>query len=223
MNDDIEFIYEQYGRPRSLIPVGEPAIEAVPFPVSENYAYLLREHGRANFASGRLQLVAPGDLREIVPLVIGSDRELGVGACFAFAYTAFGGLKLWHETQGLIEADLVTGRVFCVQLTDPDDGPVEAPTAAMDVPIYMPSEDHDLPDEDGEALFARALRKLGEIDHLECYGFVPALALGGEAWLERLERRAAPEHFAILCQATEFTLVKVTEAIAIEPVRPLGS
>ena len=223
MNDDIEFIYEQYGRPRSLAPVDASAIEAVPFPVSENYAYLLREHGRANFASGRLQLVAPDDLREIVPLVIGSDRELGEGACFAFAYTAFGGLKLWHEAHGLVEVDLVTGRVFCVQLTDPDDDPVKAPTAAMDVPLYMPPEDHDVPDEDGGPLFARTLRKLGEIDHLECYGFVPALALDGEARLDRLERRAAPEHFAILCQSTEFTLVRVTDAMVIEPVRPLNS
>jgi hypothetical protein len=51
-------------------------------------------------------------------------------------------------------------------------------------------------------LFERALAKLGALDHDTLYGFVPALALGGEARLDRRQKLDAHVHLDILSQVT---------------------
>jgi hypothetical protein len=49
-------------------------------------------------------------------------------------------------------------------------------------------------------LFKRALAKLGPLNHDECYGFVPALALGGEVRLENLKKVKLLQYLEILSQ-----------------------
>ena len=56
----------------------------------------------------------------------------------------------------------------------------------------------DLTDADGNDLFARALARLGPLRHDEMYGFVPALAFGGPATLDRLQKVNAVEHLLLL-------------------------
>ncbi|WP_259779841.1 DUF1851 domain-containing protein [Aestuariispira ectoiniformans] len=62
-------------------------------------------------------------------------------------------------------------------------------------------------DEDDKPLFARAKKKLGALEPGECYGFFPALAMGGAPKLENLKRVQALEHFLFLAQLQQFTLV----------------
>ncbi|MFP3393651.1 DUF1851 domain-containing protein, partial [Brevibacillus sp. SIMBA_076] len=87
------------------------------------------------------------------------------------------------------------------------------PGAKIENQIYVPfslSDDAlDLIGEDGRMLFSRANAKLGTLEIGECYGFFPALALGGACGLEYLKRVVAPEHFAIIAQTLEFKLVDV--------------
>jgi hypothetical protein len=63
---------------------------------------------------------------------------------------------------------------------------------------------YDLKGVDGKPLFERALARLGALDHDTLYGFVPALALalGGEARLDRLQKLDADVHLDILSQVT---------------------
>jgi len=58
----------------------------------------------------------------------------------------------------------------------------------------------DLTDADGNDLFARALARLGPLAHDEMYGFVPALAFGGPATLDRLRKVNAVEHLLLLAR-----------------------
>ncbi len=62
-------------------------------------------------------------------------------------------------------------------------------------------------DENSKPLFPSALKTLGRLEFGECYGFVPARALGGEAKLENLQRMRALEHFSILASLGRFHLV----------------
>ena len=54
--------------------------------------------------------------------------------------------------------------------------------------------------ENSKPLFTRALRKCGALEFGECYGFFPALGLGGLGVLSELRRVRALEHFAIIAQ-----------------------
>jgi hypothetical protein len=49
-------------------------------------------------------------------------------------------------------------------------------------------------------LFKAARKKLGSLSHEECYGFVPALALGGEVRVENLKKVKMLEYLDILSQ-----------------------
>ena len=49
-------------------------------------------------------------------------------------------------------------------------------------------------------MFQKVRSALGEVALGECYGFVPALKLGGQAKVENVRRMSALEHFSILAQ-----------------------
>ncbi|HGY9625037.1 TPA: GAD-like domain-containing protein [Pseudomonas putida] len=53
---------------------------------------------------------------------------------------------------------------------------------------------------DFEGLFEAAKKKLGTLNHNEMYGFVPALAFGGDAKLEQIEKVKTIEHLIMLSQ-----------------------
>lgn len=222
MNDDIEYMIELLGKPETVSGISDFDPASLAGKASENYMFLLREYGRSNWGDGRLQLVAPPDLQPVVDLVLAEDQDLGSeGAAFVHAYTPFGTLHFWHSRFGLGSIDLVRGFVFCPDLTNPGDEPPVTPLAAMDVPFYSPAKDIDFFDESGKPMFAKAWRRLGRIGFLECYGFVPALALGGVLQLENLRKLPAREHFAILAQATDFNLMSAPSPFEIVKVREI--
>lgn len=66
---------------------------------------------------------------------------------------------------------------------------------------------YDLKEVDDQPLFERALEKLGPLDHDTMYGFVPALALGGEPSLDLLQKLSAQAHLDVLSQMTELQVM----------------
>jgi hypothetical protein len=82
--------------------------------------------------------------------------------------------------------------------------------------------DNDFYDINGNALFKRAVKKLGPLEIGECYGFFPALALGGSPELEHLKRVSAPEYFAIVAQTMDFNLIDVQGYGDSVIMRPIG-
>ena len=64
-------------------------------------------------------------------------------------------------------------------------------------------------DEAARPLFTRALARLGPLDLGQCYGFVPMLAFGGSATLDRIERFDAAVHLSLLAGAGRCRLMVV--------------
>jgi len=93
---------------------------------------------------------------------------------------------------------------------------------AVSVPFWLSDQALDFEDDAGKPLFKRAARKLGSLEIGECYGFVPALALGGIADIARLKRQKAPEHFAIVAQTMEYNLIDVQGYGQSVVVRSIG-
>jgi hypothetical protein len=54
-----------------------------------------------------------------------------------------------------------------------------------------------------QKLFQKARKKLGPIEYDECYGFEPAIALGGPGTLSTLRRVKLREHLSLLAQLVD--------------------
>jgi hypothetical protein len=55
-------------------------------------------------------------------------------------------------------------------------------------------------------MFEKCLKIYGELELGQCYGLVPALAFGGAALVENVEKMSALEHFGFLCQLGQVDL-----------------
>ena len=71
--------------------------------------------------------------------------------------------------------------------------------------VFFGSLSRDSNDFDG--MFHPAFKKLGRLKHDEMYGFVPALALGGPATLEHLQKVKAVEHLVVLAQLAPLDVI----------------
>jgi hypothetical protein len=166
-------------------------------------------------------VIHPDDLQPLTELIFERDKDLGDKKTRPFAYSVFGTVYFWHAEFGLGDVNLVTGQVTCEEIVSPNADRSNLENTVY-VPFMLEKEAHDLLDDFDKPLFKRAIKLLGRVDFLECYGFVPALAFGGEAVLKNLKRMSAPEHFAILAQATEFTLMKSDDSGQLSAFRKVG-
>ncbi|WP_181847430.1 T6SS immunity protein Tdi1 domain-containing protein [Thalassospira profundimaris] len=76
-------------------------------------------------------------------------------------------------------------------------------------------------DDADKTLFARVCKRLRDPEPGDCYGFFPALAMGGAPKLENLKRTDALSHFSFLAQLHPFTLVDYLSR-PIKTVRQIG-
>lgn len=166
-----------------------------------------QEHGWCGYAQGLLWTVDPDDWDDTLEAWIGETRFMELDSFHVIARTAFGELVLWGKSTGqslkIVPAYAQAFPAFDAQ-TFARRGPDK------DLQLFFSSssrEAYDLKDVDGQPLFARALAKLGPLDHDTMYGFVPALALGGEPSLDRLQKLNAYVHLDILAQMTELQVM----------------
>jgi hypothetical protein len=224
INDDFEYYFEKYGKPENTAPVPAEDVGALSEEMPPLYGALLKEYGTFTQRNGMFKFVRTDSLASLAEMLLRGDPDLGDGKAKVFCFSIFGTLYFWHPVLGLGFVDLVKGEVTCFNLTSGESAPVgELFFGPFDVPFSMESESYDVFDDQDKPLFKRAFKKLGPAELMECYGFVPALAFGGEALLENLKKLSAPEHFAILAQATEFTLVKSANFGELVPVRKIGA
>ena len=56
-------------------------------------------------------------------------------------------------------------------------------------------------------MFSGTLKKLGRLKQDEMYGFVPALAFGGDSSVDHLEKVKAVEHLVLLAQLAPLEII----------------
>jgi hypothetical protein len=178
----------------------------------------LSEYGRCLLEDGAIQLAHPLDYRGILALIFEADSEFSHNNCHVYAHSAFGKLFAWHLSHGFVSIDILSGSVICPILTK-SIRRTEGFERTFIAPFGIDNDFYDLV---GKPLFKRAVKKLGPLEIGECFGFFPALALGGSPELEYLKRVSAPEHFAIVAQTMEFNLVDVQGYGNSVVVRPVG-
>ena len=78
----------------------------------------------------------------------------------------------------------------------PADRAIATTLSNIDQPSYDFQERTDNP----RPLFARARKKVGDLALGECYGFFPAVGLGGAGVLDEVRKVRALKHFGIIAQ-----------------------
>jgi hypothetical protein len=222
LSEVFRYLVGKYGRPKKSRPVQPDDFADYAAKLPPTLIDFLTECGIGMWLDGKFQFCHPADYRAVVRLVLKDDAQFKPDRTHLFGYTAFGEIWLWNEDcQELLiklpvlwAAAPVTGAGWSP--SDPD----QVMFARLSGLAQNPSADWR--DEAGAFLFDRARRTVGDLELGECYGFVPALELGGEAQLGSIRRVKALEHFSLLAQAGPVQLFDYGGGQQ-RPVRLLGA
>jgi hypothetical protein len=155
---------------------------AVPAPLVE----LWRDTGWCGFDDGFLWLTDPGTLAEFVTPFLPAELISGT----PIVRTAFADVIVWAPSG----AYLVRPRFGEINFVGTSINSLFN-NALTDKKILNTLFEH--------SLFKKALKRLGPIDPDECYGFFPALALGGPGTVETLQKAMLREHLVLLAEMLE--------------------
>jgi len=156
-----------------------------------------QEHGWCGYGRGLFWTVDPKVYEPVLEAWIGETPFMEEDAYHIIARGAFGDIYFFGAR---------TGRKLHVVAPDARVLPPRMPGTTdlnLSIRAFFASQTRaacEFSDAKGAPLFARALQKLGPLRHDEMYGFVPALALGGPATLDHLQKVKAVEHLALLAQ-----------------------
>lgn len=222
LHDFFKHVVEKYGPPGKSSPLDSHELLDLIQALPEHLAEFYRTYGRCILRKGLLQVCHPKDLQEILKLVLNSDPDINHENSHAFAYSPFGDIYFYNKRYGCGSIELLNGKIFNDDLTSSTEiSPLIDNTIFM--PFALSDESLDFIDHSGKALFKKAVKTLGELNIGECYGFVPALELGGEPYITNVRRLKAPEHFAIIAQLQDFYLMKILDSGQTKKVRKIGN
>ena len=181
-----------------------------------------RQFGFGGWANGLYRLCNPHDFDGLLSQVFHADKDFSHQDCYVIGYSAFGHLTVWSERHWLTDINLLRNEVVSRRLINPEKKKnPNTPIVAFLYDINGKVGSLSALDDANKPLFARARKRLGDLEPGECYGFFPALAMGGAPDLKNLKRTKALEHFTFLAQLQDFTLMDYL-ARPIKTVRKIG-
>lgn len=195
--------YEEFGPPFARRDVPSEKIEKFRGKLPDKLLEYWQEFGWCGYAKGLFWTVDPDEWEDELDAWIGDTEFMERDAYYVIARTAFGELILWGEKTGQsLKAITAYGMIF--PAFNSEEFSRRGPDKSIQLCFACFSRDaFDLKDSNGVPLFERALERLGPLDYDTMYGFVPALALGGDPKLENLQKLDAHVHLDILSQVTE--------------------
>lgn len=221
LQEDFRYIIEKFGEPERLRSLEEREIAGVRGKLPQALLGVWERYGLCQFWGGLLRLCHPEEMRGVLSLAFGDDEELDAERCHVVAYNAFGQLYIWSERFQRLFLDLVDLRLRGRVLDDPGRR-IDDEDRAVAFLFAGDKEDFDRYDRHGKLLYSRCFSRLGALEADECYGFHPALMLGGEADISAIRKVKAREHFAILAQLGRPNFVRILSNGQAELVRQIG-
>ena len=211
MEDDFVELVGKYGPPANAVHMPPAELDALEGRLPQELLAFWRKYGLGSWLNGKFQFCRPADYADIVEQIFDNDPDLLPSVTHLVGFSAFGELLLWNEKyqMALVNLSRLVARVDAFDALEPGDPsyfPMTTPLFRLD---FGHSFDVFEQDDAAEPLFARALARLGPPDLGQCYGFVPMLALGGSAKLDRIERLDAAVHFSLLAGAGPCRLMAV--------------
>jgi len=176
---------KKHGPAQHVRPVPAATVAAFSDKLPEPLIQDWKDIGWCSYGKGLIWIEDPAFLQPMVKAWFGPKN-----AFTAFARSGFGHLFLWDKKDAY--------------MLDPQHGTLAKIVSKLEVLFdYVLCRKPYLDDVLDLKLFRAASKKLGELAFDECYGFVPALALGGEAALANLEKLKLAEHELMLSQLVD--------------------
>lgn len=201
INEDFEYCIEKFGPPRSGEKIPDRVLDLYREKVPQSMSDFWEEFGVGLWLDGRFQLVRPDFYQGLINMILANDPDFPPRMSVAIGFSAFGRLLVWNNKNYLLEIDLVEKFSYTRH--------VDSRHPIIDANISLPSDlsrvdagsyDYHEHSDDAKPLFAHAMKKCGKLAYGECYGFVPAVGLGGRGNLEEVQRVRALEHFSLIAQ-----------------------
>jgi hypothetical protein len=180
LNEDFAYCVEKFGRSAGGERIDPGVIEAYRSIVSDSMVAFWKECGVGLWLDGRFQLVRPDRYRGLLNIILRDDPDYRPDKSVLIGYGAFGQLFIWNNDKYLLNVDLVT-KVAYTNLPNPRFN-IMSPDVKLPMELsHIDDVIYDRRDRttDAKPLFARAVKKCGKLGYGECYGFVPAVELGG--------------------------------------------
>jgi len=175
---------KKHGPPKKCRPATEKSLKAYGSKLPAELIAEWQEVGWCAYGNDLIWIVDPDELKALVKEWLGSNKAL------AFARSAFGHLFLW-DNEG-------------ASMLDPQHGAIARLTKKIELVFnYSLCSQAYLDTVLDQKLFNKALKKLGSLEYDECYGFEPALSLGGPGTLSTLKKVKLREHLSILAQVSD--------------------
>lgn len=232
MSGRYEELLDDLGPPAFAVPLEDQELEALSGKLPSDLLDFLKTYGVGMWNKGKFQFCQPICFAPLVERIFAGDKQLRPEETHVVGYSAFGELLAWNERFEQVLISLPKLEVRSDVIVDSQWAGKCHLTFELEL-LTMMEGAFDFIEQTDEAdyLFDRALARLGQLNLGECYGFVPALALGGRALLKNLERLDALVHFSILadlgpCQLVEgptvdkpFTVVRTIGASLLRDTR----
>ena len=203
--------------------------------VSNTYATFIETRGYGLVRGGRYQFCPADQYRSLAALIFKADTDFSHKDTRILGFDAFGmELVAWSEKHNTVRIDLLEYQIRCMSLAKPVLN-YPMPIPKKPVPLNRETRTRTIlpTDEDtGECwdwqenrMYEAAVRKLGQLEFGEVYGFVPSLGLTGynsrSRTLDNVQRVKALEHFCLIAQLKPFHLVRSNMG-RTETIREIG-
>lgn len=163
----------------------EDTLKKIAKEIDQPYSDFLREHGVAGYDNGFIWSVNPYEYTDVV-----ADWGLNEKTDHVICRTAFGDLFAW------------TGKkVMMVQVNY--NKVAEYGDTISFLYDFLLMNKRGLTRSLYRDLFDEALKNLGPVQPDECYGFVPALPLGGKEDVNKLQKMQLKPYLEMLAQAQQ--------------------
>lgn len=200
MDEDFEYFLEKMGPPIGRRDVPDTTIERYRGRLPDQLLAYWTEYGWCGYADGLFWTVNPQDYEPVVQAWISDTQFVEMDSFHVIGRGAFGKLHLWGEVTGYSLSISAPG-AYCL----PRKSRFVGEKLNFGVRVFFSSLGRSEHDFDG--LFAPAIKKLGQLQYDEMYGFVPALALGGPATVNQLQKVKAVEHLVFLAQLAPLDII----------------
>jgi hypothetical protein len=201
MDENYALFVKKFGEGTLRRDVPESSIDYFRGKLPDQMLTYWKEYGWCSYAVGLFWTVNPQEFEPALDAWLSDTHYAENDTYHVSARSAFGDLYCYGEKTGFsLEIDCLGSYVVTSK-------PV-MPGADLDweTQFFFGMQSRDV--NDFADLFAPALEKFGPLDHDEMYGFVPALALGGQSKLKYLQKLKTVEHLMILSQLEELRDVK---------------
>lgn len=201
MDEDFEYFLEKLGPAYERRYASSASLERYKGQLPDQLLKYWDEYGWCGYGKGLFWTVDPEEYEPALEAWIGNTELMSRDAFHVIARSAFGKLYLWGPRTGAgLMIDAVYGQAFI------RTSPLVGDKADRGIQSFFAGQQKtklDQLDAEESPLFDAALARLGTLAHDEMYGFVPALALGGPARLQNLQKVKAVEHLVLLAQLAQ--------------------